>query len=286
MKAGFIGLGTLGMAIAQHLIDDGVELVVWNRTAEKAAGLDAQVAASPADLIARVPLAFVNVRDSAAVDEVLAGEQGLLDGDCAGRLIVDLTTNHFADVTRFHVLAQARGAAYLEAPVLGSVVPASKGALTMLVSGDQDAYDRAFPYLQKVAASIFFLEHPGFATRMKLINNLVLGVFNAALAEAVALAEVAGLDKAAVLDILEAGAGKSGILSAKKQKWLDEDFAPHFSTALIHKDLHYLQDLARELSRPAFTASAVKELYGLALAQDRGSEDFSVIYKVFKELGR
>lgn len=282
MNAGFIGLGVLGRTIAQRLIDQDVALTVWNRTPGKAEGLRATVAASPADVIAQTPVVFLNLRDSAAVDAVLSGDRGLLAGDGHGKIIIDTTTNHFTDVARFHAEVSARGGAYLEAPVLGSVIPASKGALTVLVSGEQAAFDQAKPLLDKIGSTIFFLGEIGLATKMKLVNNLVLGVFMAALGEAVTLGEAAGIDKARVLDILAAGAGNSGVLNAKRQKLLDEDFAPHFSAALIYKDLHYLQDLARALERPLFTGSAVKELYALALQRGVADQDFSVIYDLLK----
>jgi len=115
---------------------------------------------------------------------------------------------------------------------------------------------------------------------MKVINNMVLGAFMATLAEAVALGEAVGLDRRACWNCSRRR-GKSGVLSAKQQKLLDEDFSPHFSVAMIYKDLHYLQDLARALQRPVFTGSAVKELYALALSQ-AADQDFSAIYSVFK----
>ena len=105
---------------------------------------------------------------------------------------------------------------------------------------------------------------------MKLVNNLILGSFMAAIAEAVALGEAAGVEKATILDILAAGAGASGVLNAKKNKLLREDFSPQFQSALIYKDLHYLQDLAFQLKRPLFLAPAVKEMYGRDLCQRRG----------------
>lgn len=282
MNAGFIGLGVLGRTIAQHLIDQGVDLTVWNRTPGKAEGLKAAVAASPAEVIARTPVVFLNLRDSAAVEAVLNGDQGLLAGGCAGKIIIDTTTNHFVDVVRFHAWVRERGGSYLEAPVLGSVIPASKGALTVVVSGEQAVFDRAKPLIEKIGSTIFFLGEIGLATKMKLVNNLVLGVFMAALGEAVTLGEAAGIEKARVLDILAAGAGNSGILNAKRQKLLDEDFSPHFSASLIYKDLHYLQDLARALGRPLFTGSAVKELYAMALLNGVADQDLAVIYDLLK----
>lgn len=282
MQAGFIGLGSLGMAMAKRLIGEGVSLVVWNRTAEKAHELGAPTASSPTDLIAQVPVVFINIRDSAAVEEVLTREDGLLAGDISGKLIIDTTTNHFEAVTRFHTLVAARGGVYLEAPVAGSVVPASQGKLVVFASGEQTALEQARPYLEKISSSIVYFEMPGKATRWKLINNLVLGSLMAVLGEAVVLGEAAGFDKAQVLELLAAGAGNSGVLNAKRQKLLDEDFSPHFSVSMIHKDLRYLEDLADYLDQPVFLGAVVKQLFGAAVADGLGEQDFAAIYQTLK----
>jgi 3-hydroxyisobutyrate dehydrogenase len=287
MKAGFIGLGHLGRAMAVRLASQGVDLILWNRSPEKAAALGRElglpVAESPAALAKKAEVIFLNLFDSAAVRSVLQGEGGLLAGGLRGKLVIDTTTNHFADVAQFHDLLSSLGASYLEAPVLGSVVPASQGKLTVLVSGEKEAYERALPYLEKLAANIFYLGKPALATRMKLVNNLILGSFMAAIAESVALGEAAGVEKAIVLDILAAGAGNSGVLNAKKDKLLREDFSPQFQSALIYKDLHYLQDLAFQLKRPLFLASAVKEMYGLTYSRGEEKLDFSALYRILKE---
>lgn len=210
MKAGFIGLGHLGRSMVGRLASQGVDLILWNRSPEKAADL--------------------------------GRELGL--------------------------------------PVAES--PAAQGKLTVLASGEKEAYQRALPYLEKLAASIFYLGEPGLATRMKLVNNLILGSFMAAISEALALGEAAGVEKATVLDILAAGAGASGVLNAKKDKLLREDFSPQFQSALIYKDLHCLQDLAFQLKRPVFLASAVKEMYGLTYARGEETLDFSALYRILK----
>jgi len=282
MKAGFIGLGHLGKAMAKRLISEGVELVVWNRTREKASDLGTPMADSPAALLSQVEILFMNLFDSAAVEAVLAGKDGLLKSDCTGKIVIDTTTNHFELATYFHELLKKHGGFYLESPVLGSVVPASQGALTVLVSGDKNAFDRALPWIEKIGKNIFFLEKPALATKMKLINNLALGSFMATIAEALAFGESAGIDKSRVLDILGAGAGNSMVLNAKKEKLLNEDFSTHFSSALIYKDLHYLQDLARALKRPLFTGSTAKELFGMTFSKGMDTLDFSGIYKIMK----
>jgi len=282
MKAGFIGLGHLGKSVAKRLISEGIELMVWNRTREKASDLGALIADSPAALVSQVEILFMNLFDSAAVEAVLAGKDGILKVDCTGKIIIDTTTNHFELVAYFHELLRKQGVFYLESPVLGSVVPASQGALTVLVSGEKNAFDKALPYIEKIGKNIFFLEKPALATKMKLINNLALGSFMATIAEALAFGESAGINKSKVLDILGTGAGNSMVLNAKREKLLQEDFSTHFSSALIYKDLHYLQDLARALKRPLFTGSTAKELFGMTFSKGMDSLDFSGIYKIMK----
>ncbi len=283
MKIGFIGMGHLGKTLAKRLLSQDVELIVWNRTREKAEDLGVEIADSPAALISRVQIVFMNLYDSEAVKTVIMGKDGLLEGDYRGKVVVDTTTNHFESVATFHELLKEHNASYLETNILGSVVPAMHGALTILVSGEKDAYERVLPHIKKIGKDIFYLGTPTFATKMKLINNLVLGSFMAAIAEAVAFGERVGVDKATVLDILSAGAGNSGTLSAKKEKLLKEDFSTHFSSALIYKDLHYMQDLAKSLKSPLFTGSIIKELFGMTFPKGMDKLDFSVIYRLMKE---
>ncbi len=283
MKKGFIGLGRLGKAMAKRLISEGVELVVWNRTSEKASGLGVEIAESPAGVMAKSDIVFMNLFDSAAVRDVLSGKSGLLEGGCKEKIVIDTTTNHFRDVVFFHEMLREHGGSYLESPVLGSVVPASQGNLTVLVSGDSAAYEKARPLLEKIGRNIFYLGKPSLAIKMKLINNLTLGAFMAAIAETVAFGEKAGVEKSKVIEILSAGAGNSAVLSAKKENLLQEDFSTHFSSALIYKDLHYLQDLAWSLKMPLFTGSMAKELFGMTFAKGMEGLDFSALYKVMKE---
>jgi 3-hydroxyisobutyrate dehydrogenase len=283
MKVGFIGLGHLGKAIAQHLIETKTDLVVWNRTIGKARDLNVPVVTSPQDLIGRADVIFLNLFDSSAVKEVLTGPEGLTAGPCKGRIIIDTTTNHFEQVLEFHALAKKHGFRYLECPVLGSVVPASQGKLTILVSGEEPVFREVHPLLAKIGSTIHYLGEPALATKMKLINNLVLGSFMATCAEAVALGEAAGIERAEVIDILLSGAGNSMVLNAKKENLAKGDFPTHFSSALIYKDLHYLQDLCRTMKKPLFTGSMVKELFALTRSRGIDQLDFSAIYRIFRE---
>lgn len=282
MKIGFIGLGNLGKAMAKRLISEGVELIVWNRTIDKAKELGCLIANTPSELISQVDMLILNLKDSIAVKDVLINQNGLIYGNCENKIVIDTTTNHFEEVLEFYSLLKEKRAYYLESPVLGSVIPASQGLLTVLVSGDKTAFERAKFILEKIGKSIFYLEKEGVATKMKLINNLVLGSFMATLAEAIVFAEQSGIDKERAIEILLSGAGNSMVLNVKKQKIIDEDFTPHFTNALIYKDLDYIHDLAKLLKRPLFTGSILKEIYATALLKGVENEDFSSIYKIFK----
>ncbi len=287
MKVGFIGLGHLGKAIAKRLIDQGVNLVVWNRTIEKAREFaketGAEVASSPKELINQVDRVFVIVFDSHASEEVIFGENGLVKGNVKGKTVIDMTTNHFAYAKTAYGELKKLGAYYLDAPVLGSVIPALKGELTIVVGGDKEKFEENKPLFEKFCKAIYYVGEAGNGSKAKLINNIVLGGIMDILAEAVALGELAGFDKETIINILNDGAGKSYILDVKKKKLLEEDFSTHFSVNLIYKDLHYAQDLIKELGVFSFTTAAVKETYGLARKKGLGNLDFSAVYKVLKE---
>lgn len=283
MNIGFIGFGHLGKAVAGRLLDCGHALTAWNRTPSKMEGVDVETVSSPAALTEKTDIILLCLFDSNAVDSVLTQENGLLDGSLSGKTIVDLSTNHFNDVIAFHDMCNRAGAHYLEAPVLGSVVPASQGALTVLISGNKAGYESVKPVLENIGKHLFYLEQPALATKMKLINNLTLGSFMATIAEALSLGEEIGLSKEDILEILSVGGGNSLVLNAKRQKLAENDFTTHFSNALIYKDLHCLQDLAYENKRSLFTGAVVKELYARTFEEGIDQEDFSAVYKLFKK---
>jgi len=284
MQIGFIGLGNLGKEIAKRLIQGGFSLKVWNRTKEKARDLEVEVAESPYEIANTCDPIFVIVFDSEASREVIFGDKGLIQGDLKGKTIIDMTTNDPSYVKEAERRLKEVGAFYVDAPILGSVIPARKGELTLLLAGDEEKA-KAYQFLyQTFAKNIYYLGEAGRASQLKLINNLILAVFMEVIAEAVALGEKLGFSKEILLDVLGNGAGKSMIFEVKRQKLLEEDFSPHFSADLMYKDLFYLSRLLKEKGEVSFMASIAKELYGLTRKKGLGTLDFSVIYKVLKEL--
>ncbi|NPB06030.1 MAG: NAD(P)-dependent oxidoreductase [Aquificae bacterium] len=287
MKVGFAGLGNLGRAIAERLASQGVELVLWNRTLDKAKELARQLncewVKKPRQLPEKADRIIVIVFDSKASEEVIFGTDGIAEGPIEDKTVLDLTTNHFEYVREAFRALKEKKAHYLDAPVLGSVVPASKGELTSLVAGEEEVFKANEALIRLYSKAVYFLGEAGKATEAKLINNVVLGGFMDLLAEALALAQKAGIGKETMLRILEDGAGRSYVLEAKKQKLLSEDFSPHFSVDLIYKDLGYALDLLAKLKSFSFSTAALRETYGLARSKGLGKLDFSVLYALFTE---
>ena len=283
MKIGFIGLGNLGRAICTRLSSLGDELIVYNRNKDKIKDLPYKIANTPKEILKECEIIFLCLFDSPAVKNILSGENGILCDELKGKTIIDLTTNHYEDVLKFHKMVNDIGGDYLENPVFGSVAPALNGALTVVSSGKIEVFENVKPILEKIAIEIFHLEVPSSATKMKLINNLCLGSFMATLAECTALAESCEIPKAKALEILGVGGGQSLVLKAKTQKLINEDFSAHFSNNAINKDLHLLQDLAYNLKLPLYSAAVPKELYSKMKMMGKGEEDFSSIYQLFKK---
>lgn len=279
MEAGFIGLGTLGTEMAGKLIDAGVALTVWNRTPGKEKGLAVKgTASNPAELIQAMPVVFINVFDSNAVEEVIGGTDGLVDGGIEGKLIIDTTTNRSDRAEAFHRRVTALGGMYVEAPVLTRM-----SGYTMLLSGTKEACGLARKYIDLISARVFVLPKPGAASRMKLINNSLLGSIMASVSENVVLAEAAGIEKALALEILRSGAASPLVIDSIAEKLVSEDPSTEFSTVLMYKDLNFVSNLAWVLKQPLFMGASARELYVMA-EKKFTLKDYSSVYNVLKDL--
>ncbi|WP_038055442.1 NAD(P)-dependent oxidoreductase [Thermodesulfobacterium hydrogeniphilum] len=280
MNVGFIGLGALGQAIIKRLISQGIKVTVWNRTIEKAQKLNLPYVENPEDLLQKRDILILCLTDSKAVKDIL----NKLSDNLQNKIIIDITTNHFPTVLEFHKFLKNKGGFYLETPVLGSVIPAEKGLLNILVSGEEKVLKEVKPILNIIGQKIFYLEEPGKATKAKLINNYVVAMLIISLASGINFGEAVGFTKEEIIEILSSGSGNSYLLNAKKEKILKEDFTPHFSVNNMLKDLYYVDDLFKEISRVYIEGTLAKELFKLTKNLGYGEEDFSAIYKTLKIL--
>lgn len=260
-----LGLGRMGSAIARaiarRLVDDGGRLVLYNRTRERAEALAAElgalpgladriaVAASPADAAAAADVALSSVADDAALGELYRRPDGVLAGLRAPTVAVDLSTVLPATVRALAAEAAERtGAAFLDAPVSGSTATAEAGQLTLMVGGDLEALERARPVLERFSARIFHLGPSGAGATTKLAVNTVILALNGALAEALVLAERAGVDRERAYEVFAASAIGAPYVHYKRAAFLDPNSVPPaFSIALAEKDIRLALGLAAEV---------------------------------------
>ena len=215
MKVGIAGLGNMGRAMAERLEEEGVSLVVWNRSAGKAEGLGAEVADTPSELVGKADVILSVLANDAATDAVYFGQDGYLSGPLGGKLIVEFCTQ---SPERSKALAEAvteAGGAYLECPVGGTVAPARAGKLLGLAGGSDADFERARPILEKLMRRLEHMGPVGSGAAMKLSINLPLMVYWGALGEALGLAQAGGVDPTLALDIL---ADSSGAIGAAKTR--------------------------------------------------------------------
>jgi len=200
--------------MVRRLSSKGVKVTVWNRSIEKAKASGFPYVENLEDLSKNEDIIFLCVKDSQAVEAILTKISPYLKN----KIIIDTSTNSVSKVLEFHRLVKENNGFYLECPVLGSVIPAEKGQLTLLVSGEKEVFEKVKPFLEILAQKWFYLQTPGKATQAKLINNYLLALMMEALASAVVLGEKAGFTKEEFLEILESGAGNSYVLKVKKKK--------------------------------------------------------------------
>ncbi|HYN07971.1 MAG TPA: NAD(P)-dependent oxidoreductase [Vicinamibacterales bacterium] len=280
MNIGFLGTGVMGAGMAARLLATGATLAVWNRHRERAEPLVAQgarLAASPRDAADGVEAIVSMVADDPASRAVWLGPHGALAGAARGTILIESSTLSPAWCEELAGAATETGCSLLDAPVTGSKTQAASGELRFLVGGSADVVERARPILAAMGRETLHLGPTGAGARMKLINNFVCGVQAAALAEALAVIERAGLDRDTALSILGTGAPGSPLVKAVAPRMATPDYTVNFGLALMHKDLSYALADAERLGVPLRTAASARELYTAAIAQGWGDSDFAAI---------
>ena len=218
MNVGVAGLGNMGAAIAERLIETGDKVTVWNRTAEKCkplAAAGASVAARPGDLVGAVDTVVTILTDAAAIDAVYGGPDGLLAGDIGGKLFIEMSTVPPHVETALAANVRAKGAAFVECPVGGTTGPARQGKLIGLMGAEPPDAIRAKPLLDRLCRRLEHCGPVGSGATMKLAINLPLMVYWQALGEALALCRRLGLDPGRVIDLMSDTSGGPNVLKVR-----------------------------------------------------------------------
>lgn len=273
MKIGVIGLGKLGQAIGERLLERGFDLRAWNRTSRDEAAL-ASLAGHTVEtlevLAATSDVLVIVVRDDAALTEVT---QTLASGDLSGKTVVQMSTVHpDTSITVGATLAKA-GATFVEAPVSGTVGPAREGKLLILAGGEADDLERVAPVLNALGRRIAHMGRVGKGSLMKLVINQVLGVYWEALSEALAVGQAGGLEVAPMLDALMDSSVGLPMLAGKRGLVEGQGGAVAFDLAGVRKDQLLMERLARELGLPTPATASTLAMVTAATAAGYGDRD-------------
>ena len=275
-KVGFIGLGLMGRPMAIRLAERGRLAAVWNRTAASAEGFESEmVAADPAELAGRAHCIACMVTDEGAVRDVLE-HRGLLDALTPKHVLLNFSTVGPRAACALHELVCARGAAYVDVPVLGSIEPARRGELILFVGGESEAIEWSRPILESVGKSIYPLGPVGRGSQMKLIANMLLARYVEALGETLSLAESFQLSPAMVVSILQNSVLASPMWN-KAQSLLRDDVALHFPLKHMAKDLRLLDEEVERCGLALPAHEAVHAVFQEALTAGMGESDYSTL---------
>lgn len=286
MKLGFVGLGNLGQNLAASLVRASFPLTVYDRDELAARPLlegGAAWASSPADVAAASDSVFTCLPSPRAVDEVVAGDAGLLEGLRAGCTWIDSSTNDAHELRRLGALAGEAGVNCLEAPVTGGVHLAASGQITVLVGGDEHVYTNHLPVFEAIGGQVFYIGPLGSASVIKVITNMLAFAHLVAAGEALMLAKRAGLDLAQTFEVIRASSGNSFVHETESQVILNGSYDIGFTIDLACKDLGFAHELGREFGVPLELAGLVQQTFIRAREQYGGSAWSPMVVKLLED---
>ncbi len=287
-RIGFIGLGIMGRPMAHNLLKAGYPVTVFNRSQPamiELAELGAQLANSPADLAQQVDVVISCVSDSPDVEAIVLGENGIAETVQAGMLYIDMSTIAASVARKVYEILQAKGVSAIDAPISGGDIGAQQGTLSIMVGGDQAAFERALPILQVMGQNIVHVGGAGAGQITKACNQIVVALTVQAVAEALTLAKKADVDPAKVRAALLGGFAQSRVLDVHGAKMLDGNFNPGFKLDLFRKDLNLVLQTGRELGVPLLGSAAIAPLMDALIAQGKGELDFISVLDLYANLG-
>ncbi|MEM2238141.1 MAG: NAD(P)-dependent oxidoreductase [Candidatus Caldarchaeum sp.] len=265
MKVGFIGLGRMGERIAKNMLNNGLEVVVWNRTRSKAlelTKLGARLAESPKEVAETTDVVFSMLLNPEVTEYVLTGtESSVLEGLSHDKIVVDMSTNTPAVTRRIAEKIRAKDADFVEAPVIGGTFVAEQAMLTILTAGRKESVDTVTPILKTTSQKIIYVGDIGSAMAVKLILNLYLWTNIASFSECVVLASKLGVNPKMLTDIFNNTVFKNYVTEYKAEKIIKDEWSPVATVDVAVKDLRLVLDMAKDNETPMPLASLVKELF-------------------------
>lgn len=287
MKIGYIGLGLMGMPMAHNLLKAGYEVVVYNRSRAKMDTLvqeGAVAAFSPHEVASRCDVVFTNLPDSPDVEQVVLGENGLIHAQKAGLVIIDNSTIK-PETARYIAERLAEvGQFFLDAPVSGGDVGAIAGTLTIMVGGEETAFQKILPLLQVLGKKITYIGASGAGQIAKACNQIMVAAQMTAMAEALVLAQKSGVDPARVVEAIREGAARCWALDTKPPRLLQRELSPGFKSHMQLKDLNIVLETGKAEGIQLPLTAVSQQLYHLMQMAGAGELDNSAVLLMVEAL--
>ena len=286
MNVAFIGMGTMGAAMALNLLKAGHSVTVHNRNRareEAAARAGARRAAAPKEAAREAEIVITCVSDTPDVEAVLLGGDGVIHGAKTSAIVVDMSTISPSATRRIASALAGKGIHMLDAPVSGGSEGAEKGTLTIMVGGEADIVARAMPVLSAMGKSITHIGAIGAGQFTKAINQVIISGVYLAVAEGMTLGLKAGLDMEKVVQALSGGAAGSWVLNFRSANMIRNEYPLGFRVRLHRKDLAIAMDAARELGAFLPATALVEQIENGLIAAGFGDEDVSAVARVIRK---
>ncbi len=286
-KIGVIGVGMLGNAVAEHLLDSGFQVSAYNRTKEKTTDLEnkgVKIFTSPKDVALNSELVIIIVKDAKAVKEISFGKDGVIEGKHEKLIVADMSTIDPTESKKISEQFQDKGIYKLDIPVMGGPNVAISGELVMMVSGDKNSYEYCKNVFEKIANKVFFLGGNGVAHSVKLAMNLQITMLALALSEGIILLKKSNVDPKIFLEILNSTYFKTGMSEKKAYKMIEGNYDATFTLANLKKDISTMTNTAKSLGIELPMISKAEEVYENAINEGLGDIDYTGIIEYIKKI--
>lgn len=286
---GFVGLGMMGSRMVKRLLDAGHTVTGYNRTKSKAQWLiddGMEWADSPRAAAASADFVFTNMADNHALLAVTNGQEGVIGALIPGQIYIDMSTVNPGIIQQLAAKAAEKGAHMLDAPVSGSKLTLEQGKLTIMVSGDKSAFDRAKSVLEAIGPTVIYIGESGQAMALKLAINISIPTQIVTLIEGVLLAERYGVPRKTALEVMLNSAIASPALKYRGPFVAEMPDEAWFDVEMMQKDIALAMDLSRNLGVPLPTTSVTSDLLAAARGLGLADKDFAILYRVLERMSR
>lgn len=282
MKVALLGLGIMGKAMAHNLHKEGYLFSVYNRTEQKTKefqDLGITVGSTPKEAAQDADIIITMVSDSADVEEVILGAEGVIHSVKSGAIVVDMSSINPEVTKKIGAALKEKGVDMLDAPVSGGDKGAIAGTLAIMAGGDEKALEKASPVLKTMGSSVVHVGPLGMGGYAKLANNMIVAINLQAIAEAFTLAKRAGMDIESLYHAIRSGLAGSNVLDLKMEKLLSDVYEPGFKIALHLKDLNNAVQAGNSQDTSLPFTQDVTEIMKVMNDQGMGDMDHSALYK-------